>query len=169
MASTKYATSACAVRRPSLDDLSPTRSPVTADVLARTRRGRNHRGRRRCSNSASNHWLGTESYSAERTKEPASPNTTLLDEPEVVGTLRIVGRVRCDSSDLCPNAITRGLSHFPDVRGQGTCLPASPDVEGSVLNFGDRAPEFLGNGSHYCFVLLVGTLPSISSRYFDES
>src|ERR1700685_3412737 len=101
MASTKYATSAPAVRRPSLDDLSPMRSPVAADVLARTKRGRNHRGRRRCSNSASNLWLGTESYSAERTKEPASPNTTLLDEPEVVGTLRIVGRVRCASSDGC--------------------------------------------------------------------
>ena len=117
MASTKYATSACAVRRPSLDDLSPMRSPVAADVLARTKRGRNHRGRRRCSNSASNHWLGTESYSAERSKEPASPNTALLDEPEVVGTVRIVGRLRRDSSESSANAITCDCLTVPGVGG----------------------------------------------------
>src|ERR1700677_2631684 len=105
MASRKYTTSARAVKRPSPDDLSPMRSPVTADVLARTKRGRNHRGRRRCSNSASNHWLGTESYNAERTKEPASPNTTRLGKAEVLGTVRIVGpsRMRLRESGRRPS------------------------------------------------------------------
>src|ERR1035437_4686985 len=70
------------------------------------KRGRNHRGRRRCSNSASNHWLGTESYSTERTKDPASPNTTLLGEVGSVGTVRIVGRLRSDLPESTPNAIT---------------------------------------------------------------
>src|ERR1035437_7737902 len=111
MATTKYATSACAVIWPSLDDLSPTRSPVTADVLARMKRVRNHRGRRRCSSSASNHWLGTESYSTERTKDPASPNTTLLGEVGSVGTVRIVGRLRSDLPASTPNAITFETSH----------------------------------------------------------
>jgi hypothetical protein len=92
MARTKYATSARAVRRPSWGRRSPSRSPVTAELLTRTKRGRNHGGRRSSSNSAANQRFGMASYRADKIKDPASPRTTRVDEAVVRRTVGIVER-----------------------------------------------------------------------------
>ena len=65
----------CTVRRPNLDDLNPMRSPVTADVLARTEETSIEKAEM-LELGLEPLVAGTESYSAESTNEPASPSTT---------------------------------------------------------------------------------------------
>ena len=57
--------------------------------------------------------VGTTSYNTERTKAPASPNTTRLDKSEILGTVRIVGLIPMRLRESGPNVITCGVSRCP--------------------------------------------------------
>lgn len=70
----------------------------------------------------------------------------------------------------CREVVTGGevipLPAFGD-RGVG-CLSAPPDVDRCILDFRERAAEFVVDNPRQGFVLLVGPLPSIGLCHRDE-